>query len=217
MADSIMTDSLDKTLAKNAITLIEGTAIPKPAENQNTDDIVPARFLKEITFKNMGKYAYYDERYKEGAEVLDHQFNDPKYAGAKILLAGKNYGCGSSREHAPQALLRYGIKAIVAPSFAEIFAGNCASIGIVGVTLPEKELTTIVEKVLANPSAQIMISLDDKVVRYQGAAVPFEMPEGRRQAFLEGTWDALNVLTLDENGISRVENSLPYIGVKFQK
>ncbi|MFA6089124.1 MAG: 3-isopropylmalate dehydratase small subunit [Candidatus Woesearchaeota archaeon] len=208
-----MENSLDTMLTKNAITIIEGTAIPKSAENQNTDDIVPARFLKEITFKNMGQYAYCDERFKDGSLVYDHPFNDTKYTGGSILLAGKNYGCGSSREHAPQALLRYGINAIIAPSFAEIFAGNCASIGIVGITISEEELASMIANVKTEPSSKFIISLKDKVVKYNNKTSAFEMPEGRRQAFIDGTWDALNILTLNEKGILNTEKSLPYIGI----
>ena len=110
-------------IPENQIIEVNGRGIPKPANDQNTDDIIPARYLKEITFANMGEYAYFDERFKDGNPVEDHPFNDSKYQGATILIGGANYGCGSSREHAPQALHRYGVNAIVAPSFAEIFAG----------------------------------------------------------------------------------------------
>src|SRR3989344_8528507 len=123
-------------IQEKAIEKIVGKAIPKPSNDQNTDDIVPARYLKEITFAKMGNYAYFDERFKDGKEVKEHVFNQPAHKGAKVLIAGANYGCGSSREHAPQALKRFGIDAIIAESFAEIFAGNCASLGIVGVTVP---------------------------------------------------------------------------------
>ena len=110
----------DVKIEENIILEIKGKAIPKTTNDQNTDDIIPARFMKEITFANMGKYAYYDERYKDGEEIAEHPLN--KYQGGTILIGGANYGCGSSREHAPQALHRYGIKAVIAESFAEIFS-----------------------------------------------------------------------------------------------
>ncbi len=205
-------------ILEKVIKIIEGTAIPKPANDQNTDDIVPARYLKEITFANMGEYAYHDERFKDGITVQDHPFNDTKYQGGNILIAGANYGCGSSREHAPQALMRYGIKGIIAESFAEIFAGNCASLGIVGVTAPSENISDLVELVQEFPEAKFKIDLNNKSVlyKYDTAEIDFffEIPEGRRQSFLNGTWDAMAVLQRDEEGIKRVEEKLPYLHFK---
>ncbi|VVB75432.1 Isopropylmalate/citramalate isomerase small subunit [uncultured archaeon] len=201
-------------IKENIISSVFGTGIPKPANDQNTDDITPARFLKEITFANMGKYAYLDERVKEGKEIPTHPFNDKRFKNGSILVAGANYGCGSSREHAPQALHRFGIRAIIAESFAEIFAGNCASLGIVGVTVPAEEITKLVEFIRKTPSEKIVVSLADKKVKYGGREVSFEILEGRRQAFLNGTWDALTILQQNAQGIAKVKASLPYLGFK---
>jgi 3-isopropylmalate/(R)-2-methylmalate dehydratase small subunit len=199
-------------IKESSIDKIVGTAIPKPANDQNTDDIVPARYLKEITFANMGNYVYFDERYKDGQPVKDHPFNDEKYKGANILLAGANYGCGSSREHAPQALKRFGIKAIVAQSFAEIFAGNCASLGVVGVTVNGKKLDELIELVTKNPSTELTLSLSDKYVGLaDGFKMGIDIPEGRRQAFLNGTWDAMTVLQQNQEGIKEVTQRLDYL------
>jgi len=202
-------------IKESAIDKIVGTAIPKPANDQNTDDIVPARYLKEITFANMGKYAYFDERYKDGQPVNDHPFNDERYKGANILIAGANYGCGSSREHAPQALKRYGIKAIIAGSFAEIFAGNCASLGIVTATRKVEDIESLAREVIENPSIEFTLNLENSVLFYKTANsenhIQLTIPEGRRQAFINGTWDAMTVLQQNEKGIKEVKQNLDYL------
>lgn len=203
------------------ISQIEGIAVPKLANKQNTDDILPARFLKEITFANMGKYVYDGERNKDGKPVTEHPFNDPKYAGGNILLAGADYGCGSSREHAPQGLYRFGIRAIIAESFHEIFAGNCASIGLVAVTVPKSCIEQLAEYVRVDPSIKFKIDLTEKILSYKGVkydvnTMPFDIPEGRRQAFLNGTWDSLSVLGMNEEGIRKVEETLPYLKFAHQ-
>lgn len=202
-------ETADKLLIpENQIIKIIGRGIPKPANDQNTDDIVPARYLKEITFANMGEYVYFDERVKEGES---HPFNDSKYQGARILVGGANYGCGSSREHAPQALHRYGIKVIIAPSFAEIFAGNCASLGIVGIIVSQQDATELADFVKQNPSIEIIINLADKIISYGSKSITFDMPEGRRQAFLNGTWDAMTILQQTETEVEKVIQRLNYV------
>ena len=113
---------------------VTGTVIPMRGNDIDTDRIIPARYLKEITFARMGEYPFYDERFDSAGKPKAHPFNDPKYRGASILFVNKNFGCGSSREHAPQALFRFGIHAIVGESFAAIFAGNCVVMGIPTVT-----------------------------------------------------------------------------------
>lgn len=201
-------------IEESIIEKVFGKAIPKPANDQNTDDITPARYLKEITFANMGKYAYFDERFKDGKEIVEHPFNDPKYREANILVAGANYGCGSSREHAPQALYRFGIRAIIAESFAEIFAGNCASLGIVGVTVPAEAIKILAEEIQNKPENIIEIDLKTKKIRFNNEEISCELPEGRRQSFLKGTYDALTILKNNEKGIKAVEEKLEYLKFK---
>lgn len=202
------------TIEEKIIKNVKGRAVPKPANDQNTDDIVPARYLKEITFKNMGEYVYYDERFKDGELVKEHPFNDDKYKGANILIAGANYGCGSSREHAPQALHRYGIKAIIAESFAEIFAGNCTSLGIVGVTVSAKDISELVDFIQQNPSIELDIDLSGKKIKYNGKTIEFDISEGKRQSFLNGTWDAMAILQQNEKGIKEISAKLDYLSFK---
>lgn len=203
-------------IPEKRIVNISGRAIPKPSNDQNTDDIMPARFLKEITFKNMGVYVYQDERFKDNETIFDHPFNDSHYAGGNILLAGANYGCGSSREHAPQGLYRFGIRAIVAESFAEIFAGNCAMIGLVPITASRNNIETLVETVKKYPETNVTLFLESKGISYQSldgpvGNFPIDLPEGRRQAFLNGTWDSMAVLQANQEDIEKVRTRLPYI------
>lgn len=210
-------------IPEKKIDLISGRAIPKPANKQDTDAIMPARFLKEITFRNMGTYVYAGERFRDNVEIQSHPFNNPKYAGANILLAGADYGCGSSREHAPQGLLRYGIKAIVAEGFHEIFAGNCAAIGLVPVTMDKKHIERLVQLASSEFPCQFSINLNEKILTYSEPILhtsyipesfPIDLPEGRRQAFLNGTWDAMAVLQANEKEAEQTRKSLPYIYMK---
>lgn len=208
-------------MSDNRILTISGRAIPKLANDQNTDDIVPARFLKEITFKRMGEYAYFDERFDSttGSPIIGHPFNESSpFKGGSILLAGGNYGCGSSREHAPQALYRFGIKGIIAPSFAEIFAGNCLGVGLVGVTATPEDISTLAQVVNAHPETVVNIDLGKKKVSYLAQGFPggagvfdVDLPEGRRRAFMEGMWDVLGVLKSNNAKIDSAASRLPYL------
>ena len=151
----------------------------------------------------MGEYVYIDERIKDGNKVEEHPFNKSGASEAKILLAGANYGCGSSREHAPQALHKFGINAIIAESFAEIFAGNCASLGVVCVTVSSEIISKLAEYLEKNPLAELEIDLNKKMITCGEEKIEFDMPEGRRQAFLKGTWDAMAILQQDKRSEER--------------
>lgn len=190
---------------------IKGKVIVKTENDQNTDDIVPARFLKEITFEKMGDYVYIDERIKGGRKIEDHPFNRPEAKEAKILIAGANYGCGSSREHAPQALHRFGINAIIAESFAEIFAGNCVSLGIVCVTIFPEAISNLIDYVENNPEEELEVDLESEMINWREYHHHFEIPEGKRQAFLSGTWDAMAILQQNQEGIKKIEEELSYL------
>jgi len=202
-------------IPEKMIERVAGTAVPLPEDDQDTDKILPQVFLKKTSFKDMGKYAYFSDRYdSEGKPIQSHPLNDPKYEGARILIAGANYGCGSSREHAPQGLLRWGISGIIAESYADIFAGNCASIGIVGVTVPAEKVAELADLVAANPSTQFEMDLQAKVMRFGENVLQFEMQEGRRQAFLRGTWDMIPVLMQYMDEIKAAEARIPYLHFK---
>ena len=185
------------------IPYIEGKAIPKPEAGQDTDRIIPARFLKTLSFRNLGQQVYFDERFKDGALVPDHPFNG-KYTGATILLAGADYGCGSSREHAPQALKRFGIRAIVAPSYHAIFRENAKNIGLPTVTVSQQDLDYLVQAVSKAPNLVLTVDLRDKQVLTGNLNFPLDIPEEMRQAFIKGTWNSLPALLANKGLVDLV-------------
>lgn len=193
------------------ITEVRGTAVSVEGNDIDTDRIMPARFLKEITFANMGKYAFYDERYDDKGSTKPHPFNDAKYAGANILVANKNFGCGSSREHAPQAILRYGIKAIVAESFAEIFAGNCLMLGMPTVTASETDIAKLTAMLKENPKAEIRLSLTEQKLFGGGGAFAVRAPDVVLKALTEGTWDSTRLLLSNMGNVRETAKRIPYL------
>lgn len=198
-------------MSHKKIKRVKGTAIPKPEDKQNTDDIIPARFLKEITFKNMGEYVYFNEREQQGE---DHPFENPAYDGGNILIAGAEYGSGSSREHAPQGLSRYGIEAIIAESFADIFIGNCPGLGVVGVTASREDISGLVSYVRENPSTQVEVDLESKSIAYDDKKIKCEIPESQRQAFIKGQWDELALLRKNQTEVDKAATNLPYLNFR---
>ena len=187
-----------------------GKAIPMVLDDIDTDRIIPARFLKEITFENMGEYAFIDERQDSDGNLKNHPFNDKQFQHASILLVGKNFGCGSSREHAPQALQRYGIKAIIGESFAEIFAGNCKAIGLPVVYATRAEIKQCEAFITKHPDTTVTINLVSKRVRYFEESFLINMPDPQRESFLKGTWNVLDLLKKNDPLIANLDADLPY-------
>ncbi len=186
---------------------ISGRAIPLPGNDIDTDRIIPARFLKCITFEGLEAHVFEDDR----RQMPDHPFNQARYRGTTILVVGQNFGCGSSREHAPEALRRWGIQGIVGTSFAEIFFGNCTAIGLPCLTLDSEDLAQLGKIVTQYPDQEIVLDLEDRVVRFGERSVPALIPDGTRNQLLMGTWNAMGVLLEAEHEIHRVARSLPYV------
>jgi 3-isopropylmalate/(R)-2-methylmalate dehydratase small subunit len=193
------------------ITRISGTAMPMRGNDIDTDRIVPARYLKEITFTRMGQYPFFDERFDPNGKPKPHPFNDPKYQGASVLFVNKNFGCGSSREHAPQALFRFGIHAIVGESFAGIFAGNCVMIGVPTVTVTSAEMEELMKSVESSPQTSCTIDLESKTLSYGERQIQFELPESHRKALVSGSWDSTSMLVANLDEVRKVAASLPYL------
>ncbi len=194
------------------ITQITGKAIPVEGNDIDTDRIIPARYLKEITFTNMGKYPFMDERVDSQGKSKGHPFDMPQYQGACLLLVNQNFGCGSSREHAPQALLRWGIKAILGESFAEIFAGNCTMLGIPTMTAPQAEIQRLQKMVKDNPQATFVVDLEKKVLLCDGKeAAKFDIHESKRNALVNGTWDSTGLLLANAGKTAGIAKKLPYV------
>ncbi len=187
---------------------ISGRAIAVVGDDIDTDRIIPARFLRCVTFDGLGEQAFADDRAQAKGQ---HPFDLPQYQNASVLVVNNNFGCGSSREHAPQALAKWGIKAIIGQSFAEIFLGNCVAIGIPCVIAsPEvvKELQTLINQ---NPEANLSVNLETMEVTTDTLSVPVEMNEGSRQMFLEGTWDNCGQLLANAESIKATASKLPYL------
>ncbi len=173
---------------------IRGRGLPLPGDDIDTDRIVPARFLKTVTFDGLGEALFYDERFDAEGRPKDHPLNDPRFRGAKILVVNAGFGTGSSREHAPQAIKRAGFEAIVGESFAEIFFGNATQIGLVCVTAAPEDVAHLMETLERAPETELVLDLDARELRYAGRAVPVFLPEAVREAFLKGRYDPLEVL-----------------------
>jgi 3-isopropylmalate/(R)-2-methylmalate dehydratase small subunit len=191
---------------------ITGTAVPMRGNDIDTDRIIPARYLKEVTFARMGEYPFFDERYSADGKKKDHPFNDPEYSGASVLFVNKNFGCGSSREHAPQALNRFGIKVIVGESFAAIFAGNCTMMGVPTVTVGEKDIQQLMKSVEENPKTEYAINLESKTLVYGDVIIAIDLPETHRTALITGSWDSTALLRANLDQVKRTAAKLPYIG-----
>ena len=168
-----------------------GVAAPLDLPNVDTDQIIPKQFLKRVERTGFGQYLFFDWRYaSDGSPDTTFVLNEPRYAGASILLAGRNFGCGSSREHAPWALLDYGFRAVIAPSFADIFQNNCTKNGVLPVTLSEQEVSELMRRAREVCDYRLTVDLERREVRdCHGFSAAFEIDEFRRQCLLEGLDD----------------------------
>ncbi len=194
------------------ITEIRGTAMPIRGDNIDTDRIIPARFLKSITFEGLERHLFEDDRIQADASAPGaHPVSNPKYRGAKILLANVNFGCGSSREHAPQAIRRWGIEAVVAESFSEIFFGNSLALGLPCVTADKQGIEQLMAAVERDPSTVLAIDLQRQRVAIAGRDIPIVLPAAARDAFVGGTWDATGLLLERYDEVERVAARLPYL------
>jgi 3-isopropylmalate/(R)-2-methylmalate dehydratase small subunit len=190
---------------------ISGKAIAVEGNDIDTDRIIPARFLRCVTFDGLGEHAFEDDRLQANG---NHPFDQPQHQGASILVVNNNFGCGSSREHAPQALSKWGIKAIVGQSFAEIFFGNCVAIGIPCLMANPEEIQQLQTLIKANPKANLTVDLVTMSVKNDGLSslsIPVDMNEGSREMFLKGTWDNCGQLVSHAEQVKTTASKLPYI------
>ena len=186
---------------------IGGRGIPVTGNDIDTDRIIPARFLKAVTFESMGQHAFEDAR-KANPE---HPFNSPAYQGASVMVVGQNFGCGSSREHAPQALMRWGIRAIVGGSFGEIFFGNCVMLGIPCLTVSQPDLEWLQREIGKSPQAPLSVDVEKQEVRFGDRVIKASVPDGPRNALVHGTWDSTAVLLEAGDTIEATAKKLPYV------
>ena len=189
-----------------------GRAVVVPGDDIDTDRITPARFLRCVTFDGLGETLFYDERFDADGEAKSHPLNDTNFEGAAVMVSGRNFGCGSSREHAPQALVRAGFKAIIAESFAEIFFGNSVTLGMLCVAVSRDDRQAIAKAVEENPEIEVVIELEQGRVLVGNATYPISMPQAASDAFLAGEWDPLAMLLDGEKQTQQVFEQLPYTG-----
>ena len=195
-------------------TRITGPAMPLRGHDIDTDRIIPARFLKCVVFDGLGEHAFEDDRRQEQSGRSLHPFDDPRFAQARILLVNRNFGCGSSREHAPQALVRWsqGIQAIVGESFAEIFFGNCSALGIPCVTIDADSITALMERVEREPTLTVTLDLVARRISAGDLGFDIAIAEGARQQLVEGCWDTTGELVEGREQVAAVAATLPYFG-----
>lgn len=193
-------------MALEKITLVSGVPAFVAGDDIDTDRIIPARFLKSITFDGLGEFAFYDERKNDDGSDKPHPLN--ALPNAKILVTGMNFGCGSSREHAPQALWRRGIRAVVAGSFAEIFFGNSTTLGIACVSATRENLAKIEAWIAANPEKEIVVDVENLCVKFGDESVPVSLPDAVRAALIDGRWDPIADLLENSDKINALSAEL---------
>jgi 3-isopropylmalate/(R)-2-methylmalate dehydratase small subunit len=193
------------------VTSVSGTGVPVRGNDIDTDQVIPARFMKVVTFEGLGEFAFFDLRFDDDDNEKEHPFNEPQFQNANVLAVNNNFGCGSSREHAPQALMRWGIDAIVGESFAEIFAGNCLALGIPTVTVSPDEAEALQDFIDANPDAEIDVDVENETVSYGETVVEATVDDAQRKALVEGVWDTTALMKSNANTVREKAKSLPYV------
>ena len=193
--------------AVSTINQIEGRGIPVRGNDIDTDRVIPARYLRAITFEGLGPHAFEDDR----KSLDNHPFDDSRFQGASVLVVNSNFGCGSSREHAPQALMRWGIKGLVGESFGEIFQGNCIAMGVPCVTASANDIQQLMDAVEQDPAQQMDLDLKTRKLTCGNLEIPVQIPEGNRLQLIEGAWDATGMLLEGAQPARQVAEKLPYI------
>jgi 3-isopropylmalate/(R)-2-methylmalate dehydratase small subunit len=198
-------------MSASRIDRVEGSALVLRGDDLDTDRIIPARFLKAITFEGLEAHVFADDRQQSAAAGTVHPFDRPEVRGARVLIVGANFGCGSSREHAPQALWRWGIRAVVGESFAEIFAGNALAIGLPCVTASRADLDTIRPIAETHPDARAVVDLEDQSIAIGDTRISMQIPAESRAALLSGHWDATGLLLEHPQDVAATRARIPYL------
>lgn len=190
---------------------VSGTGIHLPGDDIDTDRIIPARYLKCVTFDDLAGTHFYDVRFDPDGKPTGHPLDEPRFAGASIMLSGSNFGCGSSREHAPQAIYRSGFRAIIAESFAEIFFGNSTTLGMPCVSASREDIESLGAAIEEDSGTEIRIDLEGMTVSYGDRNFAITMPDSARQALTAGRWDPIQELLDNEKEITSVGDGLAYV------
>jgi 3-isopropylmalate/(R)-2-methylmalate dehydratase small subunit len=198
-------------MALEKIKRVAGRAVCVPGNDIDTDRIIPARYLKCVTFDGLGEFLFYDVRKNADGSDKPHPLNEARHKDATILLSGANFGCGSSREHAPQALQKYGFRGVVAEGFAEIFHGNSTTLGMPCVTAAREDIARIAAAVEADPSTEVVIDLEKMTISFAGQTVAASLRESARDALVNGRWDPIGELIEGAPDAARVAGGLRYM------
>jgi len=190
---------------------VEGTGVPIRGNDIDTDQIIPARFMKVVTFDGLGEFAFFDLRFDDDDNEKEHPLNEARFQDANVIVVNNNFGCGSSREHAPQALMRWGIDAIIGEGFAEIFAGNCLALGIPTLTADHETINALQQWVDDNPGGDIEVDVAAETVRYGGQEISVSVDDAQRKALVEGIWDTTALMKANRNAIEETASKLPYL------
>jgi 3-isopropylmalate/(R)-2-methylmalate dehydratase small subunit len=194
------------------LTRVAGRGVYVKGNDIDTDRIIPARFLKCVTFDELGPNLFRDERFDEEDRSKNHVLDEPRFSGAEVLISDANFGCGSSREHAPQALQKFGIKAVIAETFAEIFHGNCTTLGIPCVRMQAQDRQRLAAIIDADPEADLVVDVEGLTVTCANNRFSIEMQLSTREAFLGGSFDPLDALLENQSAIDDVAARLPALG-----
>ena len=199
-------------MALEPVKQVTGTGVFIPGADIDTDRIIPARFMKCVTFDGLGEFAFYDVRFDEHGNKTSHPLNDSRFDGASILVAGINFGCGSSREHAPQSLRKYGFNGVIAESFAEIFYGNSTGLAMPCVMASAGDIKTLAAAIEADPKVEITIDVVNLKVRTSGGLeIAVTMPDSSREALISGRWDPIQELLDNDAAIEAKAKELHYV------
>jgi 3-isopropylmalate/(R)-2-methylmalate dehydratase small subunit len=199
-------------MALDKITKVQGRGVYVAGDDIDTDRIIPARFMKCVTFDGLGQYLFNDVRFEENGTPKVHPLNDPKHEGATILLSNANFGCGSSREHAPQAIAKFGFRAVVAESFAEIFFGNSTTLGMPCVCVSRDAVLALAKAIEADPKLELTIDLEKSTVSAGSLSFPATMKPAARDALVKGEWDPIGQLLDGAEQVKKTAANLPYLG-----
>jgi 3-isopropylmalate/(R)-2-methylmalate dehydratase small subunit len=198
-------------MALAKITSVRGRAVHVPGDDIDTDRIIPARFMKCVTFDGLGEFLFRDVRMHPDGTPKPHPLNDPKHAGATILISGANFGCGSSREHAPQAIYRWGFRGVIADSFAEIFFGNCATLGIPCFSVSRADREALVAAVAADPSLKVVMDVENAEIRFGGRTIKATIRDSARKGLVSGQWDPIAELLENAEQVASTARKLIYV------
>ncbi len=198
-------------MALEKIASVTGRGVVVAGDDIDTDRIIPARFMKCVTFDDLGQYMFHDVRFHEDGSEKPHPLNDPRFGGASIILSGENFGCGSSREHAPQAMYRFGIRAVIAESFAEIFFGNSTTLGMPCAEATGEQLTEMAATIDADPNTEITLDVEKSTVTVGDKMFEVTIRESAQEALLAGRWDPIAELLEADDAITQTASRLPYV------